>query len=197
MISIRSRSGPGIDERSLATLAFTVLLVAFGATFFTWRFVRRSREQLAIVSDANRLRSMLQSMQTNAGAGEAVEIPAAVLEDVARIERAQIAREQRDAIVASAGAAKGGYWLLVARDVSAEKGLLDPTERAAVEDLIDELTADPHPAGAEPTADGLLRVRTPDGAIELHYRVDEGARSLQVVTLGRTDTGAIDHLSAN
>jgi hypothetical protein len=86
------------------------------------------REQWEIVADTNRLRSALESMH-KAGAGEAVTVPAAVLEDVARIERVQIDRERSDALVASAGATNRGYGVLVARDLSPRKGLLDPQQR--------------------------------------------------------------------
>jgi hypothetical protein len=156
---------------------------ALGVTVLLWRFVQRSREQWAIVADANRLRSALESMQTKAGAGEAVAIPAAVVEHAAQIERVSIARERRDAVVASAGTTDHGYGVLVARGLSSQKGLLDPQQRVAVEDLIENLSANPHPAGVESTAEGLLTVRTPKGDVGLQYSVDEGARRVHIVAL--------------
>jgi hypothetical protein len=128
-------------------------------------------------------------MHSKAGAGEAVTVPAAVLEDVARIERVQIARERRDAVVASAGATNRGYGVLVARELSPHKGLLHPQQRVAVEDLIDNLSANPRPAGVESTAEGLLSVRTPEGDVELKYSVDEGARRVHIVALTTHDHG--------
>ena len=179
------------EDVRIAGVIFLVFLLffAFGVTVLVWRFVQRSREQWAIVADVNRLRSTLESMQTKAGVGEAVAVPAAVLDDVARIERVQIARERRDAVVASAGATNRGYGVLVARDLSPQKALLDPQHRVAVEDLIDNLSANPHPAGVESTADGLLSVRTPDGDVELQYSVDEGARRVHIVALTTHDHG--------
>jgi hypothetical protein len=163
------------------------LFFAFGVTILLWRFVQRSREQWAIVADANQLRSALESVKSTAAAGEAVTIPAAVLEDAARIERVQIAREQRDAVVASAGTTDHGYGVLVARDVSSQKALLDPQQRVAAEDLIENLSANPRPAGVESTAKGLLSVRTPERDVELQYSVDEGARRVHVVALTALD----------
>ena len=168
---------------------FFGLCLALGVTILVSRFVQRSREQWAIVADANRLRSTLESMQTKAGVGEAVAVPATVLDDVARIERVQIARERRDAVVASAGATNRGYGVLVARDLSPQKALLDPQHRVAVEDLIDNLSVNPHPAGVTSTADGLLSVRTPEGDVELQYSVDEGARRVHIVALTTHDHG--------
>jgi nitrate reductase gamma subunit/mRNA-degrading endonuclease RelE of RelBE toxin-antitoxin system len=159
------------------------LFFAFGVTLLIWRFVQRSREQWAIVADANRLRSALESMQTKAGAREAVAVPAAVVENAAQIERVSIARERRDAVVASAGTTDHGYGVLVARDLSSQKGLLDPQQRVAVEDLIENLSANPRPAGVEETPGGLLNVRTPKGDVGLQYSVDEGARRVHIVAL--------------
>jgi hypothetical protein len=159
------------------------LFFMFGSTVLVWRFVQRSREQLAFVADANRLRSALESVQTKAGAGEVVAIPAAVIEDVARIERVQIARERRDAVVASAKEADRGYGVLVARDLSSQKGLLDPKQRIAVEELIDDLSTNPRPTGAEPAAKNLFSVRTAEGDVEVQYSIDDEARRVQVVAL--------------
>jgi hypothetical protein len=154
-----------------------------GVTVLLWRFVQRSREQWAIVADANRLRSALESMQTKAGAREAVAVPASVVEHAAQIEGVSIARDRRNAVVASAGTTDHGYGVLVARDLSSQKGLLDPQQRVAVEDLIENLSANPRPAGVEETPGGLLSVRTPKGDVGLQYSVDEGARRVHIVAL--------------
>jgi hypothetical protein len=120
--------GPKVEGASLVVWIYGLFL-AFGVTVLVWRFVQRSREQWAIVADANRLRSMIQSMQAKANAGDAVAIPATVVEHAAQIERVSIGREQRDAVVASAGTTNYGYGILVARDLPSQKGLLDPKQR--------------------------------------------------------------------
>jgi len=155
----------------------------FGVTVLTWQFVQRTREQWTIVADANRLRSAIESIQTKAGAGEPVVIPAAVVEHAAQIERVSIARERRDAVVASTATTDHGYGILVAHDVSREKRLLDPQQRVAVEDLFENLSSNPRPAGAESTPEGLLSVRTPEGDVELKYSVDEGVKRVHIVAL--------------
>jgi hypothetical protein len=169
-------------------LLFGVCL-AFGVTVLLSSFVQRSREQWAIVADANSLRSTLQSMQAKANAGEAVAIPAAVVEHAAQIERVSIARQRRDAVVAGAGTTHQGYGVLLARDLPSQKGLLDPQHRVAVEELIENLSDNPHPAGVESTADGLLSVRTPEGDVELKYSVDEGTHRVHIVALTAHDHG--------
>jgi len=165
------------------------LFFALGVAVLVRRFVQRSREQWAIVADANRLRSVLESMRTKADAGEVVAIPAAVVEHAAQIERVSIARQRRDAVVAGTGTTNHGYGVLVARDLSSQKGLLDPQQRLAVEDLIENLSANPRPAGVESTPEGLLSVRTPAGDVELNYSVDEGAHRVNIVALTAHDHG--------
>jgi hypothetical protein len=177
------------DGGTLFELVAWGIMAAFGVVVLVRRFVQRSREQWAIVADANRLRSAIESMQTKAGAGEVVAIPAAVLEDAAQIERVSIARERRDAVVASAGTSDHGYGILLARDLSSQKGLLDPQHRVAVEDLIENLSDNPRPAGVESNPEGLLSVRTPEGDVELKYSVDEGAQRVHIVALTAHDHG--------
>ncbi len=126
-------------QEHLGTFVIVAPLFALGGTVLVWRFVQRSHEQLAIVADADRLRSALQSLQIEGGTGE-VEVPAAVLEDVVRIEHVQIAPERRDTIVVSAGAAKPWYDVLVAPDLLTQKDLLVPKQRVAVEDLVEGLS---------------------------------------------------------
>jgi hypothetical protein len=128
-------------------------------------------------------------MQTKARAGEAIAIPAAVVEHAAQIERVSIARERRDAVVASAATTDHGYGILVARDVSSLKGLLDPQQRVAVEDLFENLSSNPRPPGVEPTPEGLFSVTTPKGGVELQYSVDDEAKRVHIVALTAHNDG--------
>ena len=132
---------------------------------------------------------MLESMRTKADAGEAIAIPAAVVEHAAQIERVSIASQRGDAVMAGARTTDHGYGILVARDLSSQKGLLDPQQRVAVEDLIENLSVNPRPAGVESTPEGLLSVRTSAGDVELKYTVDEGAQRVNIVALTAHDHG--------
>jgi hypothetical protein len=178
-----------MKEHLWSVVATYGLMCAFGVTVLLWRFVQQSREQWAIVADANRLQSVLESMQAKAGAGEEVAISAAVVEQAAQIERVSIGRERRDAVVAGTGATHHGYGVLLARDLSSQKALLDPQRRVAVEELIENLSANPRPAGVESNPEGLLSVRTPERDVELQYSVDEGAHRVQIVALTAHDHG--------
>jgi hypothetical protein len=164
------------DLESMAVLGFLFLLFA---TPVVWLFVQRSREQLDVLADAGRLREILASMQT--GSENGVVVPATVLESVARIEHAQIARERASAVVAGVTAVDRGYGVLFARDVSVQKALLPADSRLDVEELIDQLVVEPYPPGTH--GEGVLSARTPDGLAEIDYSVDEPNRRIEVVAL--------------
>ncbi len=153
-----------------------------GATVLVWRMVERSWAQLAFVADVDHLRAMLTLMQARSGAGAPVVVPAALMERVADIENAHIARERAHAVVASVRTVDRGYGLVLAQDVTAQKAALDRDERLAVEELIDQVLAEPQ-APANPDDDGLRCASTPDGLTEIDYRVDEPTQRVHVVDL--------------
>ena len=172
--------------------AFVVALFGVpGAAVLIWRMVERSREQLAVAADADRLRAMLTSIQAQSGSGPVV-VPAAVMERVAKIEIAQIARERATAVAASARSADRGYSLVVGPDVSAYKATLESGARLAVEDLIGQVLEQPL-TDRQPDAGGLRQVRSADGSTELDYLVDESARRVQIVAVRGLGPVAVSH----
>ncbi len=110
-------------------------------------------------------------------------VPANVLEKVAGIEHAQIARERAHAVLAGVGAESRGYGVLITRDVSESKAALLPDRRLEVEELIDDLVADPHAYAGDRRGDAVLRARTPDGSAEIDYSVDEAHRRVHIMAL--------------
>jgi len=160
-------------------IVIAALFTAVGGTMLGWRSMERNRQRLDLVADADNLRATLMSLQ--AGAGAEVVVPAPVLEKVARIEQAQIARERTQAVLASMSAADQGYAVQFAPGVSEQKTSLQVKSRLELAELIDDLTANPHPSA--PRAEGTLRARTPDGAAEVDYSVDEQNRRIHILAL--------------
>ena len=187
-LAVQQEGGPALG-------AFEVSLVAFlavpGVTVLIWRMVERSREQLAIVADAERLRATLASIQAEAGTGRVV-VPAAVMESVANIEIAHIARERASAVAASVQTVDRGYGLVVAQEVTVYKTALGPGERLAVEELIDEVLEGPL-AGDGPEAAGLRHARSADGSIEVDYLVDQAARRVHILAVRGSGAFAVSH----
>jgi len=173
---------PDATSVGIFELFLIVLLGVPGTTVLIWRMVERSREQLAVVADADRLRALLTSMQAQSGSGASVVVPAEVMEKVARIEKVQIARERAHAVVASVGSADRGYALVVGPEATAQKAALGGAERLAVEELIDDLLAEPH-AGTAPGVDDLRHARSADGSTEIDYRVDPSAQRVHVIAV--------------
>jgi hypothetical protein len=170
------RNGAAVNGLGDLLLGMFVLLMI--ATPVIWRVVQRGREQMDIAADADRLRATLTSIA--ADANDNVVVPAAVLEKVAGIEQAQIARERAQAVAESVSAAKRGetgYGVLIAREVSDRKASLPADSRLEVEELIDELVTEPQ-HGA-----GTLTARTSDHSTELDYSVDETNRRIHILAL--------------
>jgi hypothetical protein len=152
------------------------LVVAF--TFPVWRFVERMRQRLTLALDAQHA---LNALDGTGASGDSIVVPAAVLEQAARIEHAQIAADRARAIAAKAAESRG-YALLTTREVTGQKAALPAAQRLDLEDLIEEVVASPTawPAGVE-AGGSLRRARTADGAIEIDYEIDEPARTIRIV----------------
>jgi hypothetical protein len=179
MVSLVWQSGFKASEIPVLLLFFAV-----AATPIAWRLVQRSRQQLEVLDDADSLRATLTSIQ--AAPGDTVVVPAAVLEKVAGIERAQIARERTQAVLAGVKNTNRGYGVLIAKEVSEQKAALPPDRRLDVEELIDELMAEPYLSAADGRGGGVRNARTPDGSAEIDYSVDEQNQRIQVVALRTT-----------
>jgi hypothetical protein len=165
----------GWPASSASEIVTFLLFLAVAATPLAWLLIQRSRQQLDVLDDASNLRELLKLMQ--ADAGDTVVVPAAVLEKVAGIEQAQIARERARAVVAGVSDSNRGYGVLIAKDVAEQKASLPADRRLDVEALIAELMVQPSPSGDEQSA------RTADGSVEIHYSVDEQNRRIRVVAL--------------
>lgn len=166
-----------VKEPEFISGAFFAVL---GSLILLWRTVKQSRERLSLVADAERLRDTLSSLQGNSEEG--IVVPADLLEKVASIEQAHIARERTSAVLAGASAAKHGYGILLAREASEKKASLPPDLRIDVEELIEELAA----VGQHRT--GVQNARTPDGTAEIDYSVDQSNRRLNIVAIRTSDS---------
>jgi hypothetical protein len=159
-----------------------LLFAAIAATPVAWRLIQRSRQRLDVIEDVNSLHAMLTSMQ--ADPGDTVVVPAAVLEKVASVERAQIARERAKAVLDGVSNTNRGYGVLFAKAVSEQKASLPSDRRLQVEELTDELMAEPYQSGADGRdAGAVLSARTSDGSVEIDYSVDEPSRRIHVVAM--------------
>jgi hypothetical protein len=173
------------EVREVDAVVGAVVFLALGVTTVAHYFVQRGKEQLDLVADANQLRRWLLQLRQGAGGDQVIAVPAEALEKVARIESAQIDRQRAEAVAASVDARDRGYGILIARDVLAQKGALDPGRRLKVEELIERVGINPR--SPEATADetqGLWRLGTADGEVEIVYGIDEPQRQVRLVATG-------------
>jgi hypothetical protein len=179
--AIVTATSPKAEIWDFVVIGFFVMV---GVTILVWRSLERNRQRLDLVADANSLRATLTALQADADAK--VVVPAPVLESVARIEQAQIARERTQAVLAGVSAADRGYAVQFAPGVSEQKTSLPVKSRLDLAELIDDLMANPYPSAAH--AEGILSARTADGSAEVDYSVDEQNRRIHVLAL-RTPAG--------
>jgi hypothetical protein len=153
-----------------------------GVTFLVWQYVQQSRERLTLVADANRLREALSSIRRDSN--DRVEVQAIVLEEVAGLEQAQIARARAQAVVAGVQATDRAYGVQVTREVLEKKAGLPPDQRLEAEELIDQVVEHAQaPAAGDPSPDSSFRFRSATGSLEVGYQIDRDRRCVQIVSL--------------
>jgi hypothetical protein len=170
----------GTDTPDAEEVTAGLSLFLLGVTLLLWRVVQRSREGLAVVSDAGQLRALLLGMTR--GNNTEVVVPARVLEKVAGIEKAQIERERNRAVMAGLSAHRG-YGVQLSREASEQKASLPPALRLEVEELIEQVVAEPRASGSAQGPGDTLLARTPSGSAEVDYSVDEARSRVQILTL--------------
>ncbi len=163
------------------------LWLLLGGPVLALYFVKRGKERLELVADANRLLRSLQQLREGAGADEDIDVPAELWESVAQIESAQISRQRVEAVADGITAPPQEYRVLTARDVAAAKAELGLQDRLVIEDLIGEVGENPRaPEAVQNEADGLWRRQFANGEMALVYGIDEAQRQVRIVALHRT-----------
>jgi hypothetical protein len=170
-------SSVGKSEFTPFEIMALILLLLVGVTMLFWRSIQRIREQMDIADNAERLRATLTALQATP---ENIVVPAAVLERVAGIEHAQIARERARAVLAGVNAADRGYGVLISKEAAEKKAALPGDRRLEVEELIDHLA---EPPAADSVSNVVLSAHTSDGLVALDYTVDPGNRRIHVLAL--------------
>lgn len=177
----------------LTALAFAAAL--FSIPLFL-NVVRRRRDRHNFLMDIREIeRSLRRYQDVVAGsASSRVSVPAAEVERIAEIERAQIANDRADSIKSFARKDRGGFALLPSREFHEAKNRLDSATNSRIDAVIDRLTNEPQPAEArrDPGSDGWL-LKVPDTHWMVSYAVDRERNSLRLFRLLRTDETGLAH----
>jgi hypothetical protein len=170
--------------------ALIVGLIVF-TLFAGTQYLRNQRERMELTASAEDLKKALQSLQQRRGA-EVISVPSELLEQTAKIESAQIAKERKDAILESVTSPASGYAIAFDRDAAEQRATLEIADRVALEDLVEQLSTDGtqvKPQGA--TGQG----RTKNNRIEINYVIDNASCTIRVIAVRHV--GEVSDASVN
>jgi hypothetical protein len=169
-----------------------IFLALFFATIppliFSARYLRNQRERMELTANAEELKKTLEGLRQRAGKAEVVSVPSELLEQAARIESAQIAKERKDAVLQSVAVRPSGYAITFDRDAAKERGTLGVADRVELEDLVAQLSTEgaqfESQAGAVAGAEGaMLRGMTKSQSVEIEYVIDQASHGIRITAV--------------
>jgi hypothetical protein len=171
----------------IQSLAMALVLAIIVAVLFGTR-------RMELTAKAEELKRTLQNLQQRAGKTGA-SVRSELLEQVAKIERAQIAKERKDAVLQSVGLPQEGYAIAFDRDAAEARAALDIADRIELEDLVAQLSTGgaqlEAQAGAVAGANSAtLRGTTKSKRVEIEYITDQASRSIRIVVLRPAGDGS-------
>lgn len=184
-------------------LALGIFIYLVGASLlFAARYLRNQRERMDLTANAEELRKTFQSLRQRAGKAEVVTVPSELVEQAAKIELAQIARERKDAVLQSVTFPSKEYPVAFDRDAVEQRASLSIADRIELADLIEQLSKEAaeleSQAGAVAGAkDATLRGATKSGRVEIDYVIDRTSPRIRInaVRQGSSATSSPDGAS--
>jgi len=170
-------------DLSAAELISTAIQVIIAATLFAGtRYLQIQRERLELTANAEELRKAFQNLRQRAGKTEVVSVPTELVEQTAKIESAQIAKERKDAILESVRSRPTGYAIAFDHDAIEQRAMLDVADRIELADFVAQLSI----AGMklEPR-EGVQRDKTQNNRVEIDYVIDSASHSIRVTAVRR------------
>ena len=126
LLSIAGTASPG-DRTGLFLGALSFALIA--VLLFAARNLRNQRERIDLAANAEELRNALQSLRQRAGDVDIFTVPSVLLEQTAKIEAAQIAKERKDAVLKSIASPSREYAVAFDRGAVEQRATLSIAER--------------------------------------------------------------------
>jgi hypothetical protein len=175
------------------------VLLLFFATIpfllFSAHYLRNLRQRMELTANAKELKRALEGLRQRAGKTDVVSVPSELLEQVARIESAQIAKERNDAVLKSVAVRPSGYAITFDRDAAEERATLGVADRVELEDLVAQLSTDgaqlESQAGAVAGAEGgTLRGITKSQRVEIAYVIDQASHGIRIVAVQHRGDGS-------
>jgi hypothetical protein len=180
------------ENRELIVLTILTIFVTL-SLLFTARYLRNERERMDLTANAEELRNALQSLRQRAGDGEIVTVPHGLLEQTAKIESAQIAKERKDAVLQSIASPSNAYAVAFDRGAVEQRATLGIADRIELEDLVEQLSEEAaelaSQAGAGATT--ALQAATESKRIEIDYLIDRASHLIRITALRPRASGTL------
>jgi hypothetical protein len=175
-------------EWKIGIFVAPLLIAPLVPLIFSARYLHNQRERMELTASAEELKKALEGLRQRAGEAEVVSVPSELLEQAARIESAQIAKERKDAVLQSVGVRPSGYAITFNRDAAKERATLGVADRVELEDLVAQLSTEgaqfEPKAGAVAGAEGgTLRVMTKSQRVEIVYIIDHAFRGIRITVV--------------
>jgi hypothetical protein len=188
----------GSEVSTNEIIAIWVLSIVAGLLIFSG-YLRNQRERMDLAASAEELKKALEGLQQLAGKAEVVSVPSELLEQAARIETAQIAKERKDAVLQSVAVRPSGYAITFDRDAAEERATLSVADRLELEDVVAQLStegAQPLPSLLPLALAGAERATmTKSKRVEIVYVIDRASRGIRIIAVRHGGGGS--HNSPN
>ena len=186
------------EEWEAADTFVVVIFTGLAALLVLARYLRNQRERIDLAASAEELKKVFQGLQHRAGEAEVVSVPSELLEQAARIESAQIAKERKDAVLQSVSAGPGGYGVTFDRAAAEQRRMLDVSDRVELEDVVAQLSIegpDKLASEAGPPEGATRRCETKNKRVEIEYVVDQTSHGIRIIAVRSGGGGS--HSSPN
>jgi hypothetical protein len=173
-----------------AVLGLFIIAIA-SCLLFGAQFLRNQRERMDLTASAEELRNALQSLRLHAGMRGFVSVPSELLEQAAKIETAQIAKERKDAVLQSVALRPTEYAIAYDRDAAEQRATLCTSDRVELEDLVAQLSTDGGQLGqqAQAVGEATLRGMTKSKRIEIEYVIDHASHRIRIAAVRHAGDG--------
>jgi hypothetical protein len=154
-----------------------------GVTLFAGtRYLQIQRERMDLSANAEELGKAFKRLRQRAGKTKVVSVPTELVEQTAKIESAQIAKERKDAILESVSSRPTGYAIAFDRDAIEQRATLEVADRIELADLVAQLSI----AGIQlEPREGMQRDKTKNNRVEIDYVIDNASRTIRVTEVRR------------
>lgn len=161
-----------------------IILFILGLSFIAPWFIQRLKQRIDLLTNIERLKLMLEHRKENKDTEPTanITIPRQQAMQISAIESAHINRERIQAI-SDHNQANNEHSLLISREVKELLSNLCLDQRLILEETLDNLLLEPHPASSkESTPMGNLKLTVPEIGI-IEYKIDEGCKQINIVSL--------------